>query len=153
MAILDPNFEDFLKLLNENSVRYLIVGGYAVGFHGFVRATGDLDIFVERSEENASNLHQSYLQFGFKEKDVPPKLFLTEGNIVRIGFPPVRIEVMNSISGVNFSDCFAKAVFVEMGGIEVPFIDLDSLLKNKRASGRPKDLIDIEGLKEGEGTE
>ena len=147
MATLDPNFEDFLKLLNENKVRYLIVGGYAVGYHGFVRATGDLDIFVERSEDNASRILQSYLQFGFKEKDVNPGLFLTEGNIVRIGFPPVRIELMNSISGVEFKDCIEKAEFADMGSIEVPFIDFENLIRNKRASGRPKDLIDIDALK------
>ena len=147
MATLDPNFEDFLKLLNENKVRYLIVGGYAVGYHGFVRATGDLDIFVERSEDNASRILQSYLQFGFKEKDVNPGLFLTEGNIVRIGFPPVRIELMNSISGVEFKDCIGKAEFADMGSIEVPFIDFENLIRNKRASGRPKDLIDIDALK------
>jgi predicted nucleotidyltransferase len=146
MERLDRNFADFLKLLNSHGVEFLVIGGYAVGYHGFVRATGDLDLFVRRSPTNAASLVQVFRDFGFTTSDLTEQLFLETGKIVRIGFPPVRIEVMNSISGVQFEEAFPKRIEETIDGVRMPFIDLDSLLKNKAASGRMKDLADIEGL-------
>jgi predicted nucleotidyltransferase len=147
MEKLDRNFADFLRLLNARGVEYLVIGGYAVGYHGFVRATGDLDLFVRMSPANAASLVEVFGEFGFRTPELKEGLFLDEGKIVRIGVPPIRIEVMNSISGIRFEDAYPKRIEETIDGVRMPFIDLDSLLRNKAASGRLKDLADIEGLK------
>lgn len=146
MEKLDSNFADFLKSLNAHQVEYLVVGGYAVGFHGFVRATGDLDIFVRLSVRNAENLIAAYKDFGFDVPELTAAVFLEPGRIVRIGVPPLRLEVMNAISGVTFDACFDQRVEETIDGLRVCFIDRESLLVNKRAAGRPKDLADIDAL-------
>jgi predicted nucleotidyltransferase len=147
MERLDKNFADFLRLLNSHGVEYLVIGGYAVGYHGYVRATGDLDIFVRMSPANASSLVKVFGDFGFTTPELRESLFLQEGKIVRIGLPPVRIEVLNCISGIRFEDAYPNRIEELIDGIRMPFIDLESLLKNKAASGRLKDLADIEGLR------
>lgn len=149
MEKLDPNFADFLKSLNTRGVEYLVIGGYAVGFHGFVRATGDLDIFVGLSARNAENLLAAFHDFGFDVPELTAAVFLEAGKIVRIGVPPLRLEVMNEISGVTFAACFAQRVEEMIDGLRVCFIDRENLLQNKRAAGRPKDLADIEALTRG----
>jgi predicted nucleotidyltransferase len=146
MEKLDPNFADFLKSLNARHVEYLVVGGYAVGYHGFVRATGDLDVFVRSSEQNAKKLVLAFKDFGFDVPELTAAVFLEPGRIVRIGVPPLRLEVMNAISGVSFEECFGKRAEESIAGLRVCFIDRESLLANKRAAGRPKDLADIEAL-------
>lgn len=147
MERLDRDFADFLRLLNSHGVEYLVIGGYAVGYHGFVRATGDLDLFVRMSPSNAASLVKVFGDFGFTTPELNEGLFLEEGKIVRIGLPPVRIEVLNSISGIRFEDAYPKRIEAMIDGVRMPFIDLEDLLKNKAASGRLKDLADIEGLK------
>jgi predicted nucleotidyltransferase len=147
MERLDRNFADFLRLLNSHGVEYLVIGGYAVGYHGFVRATGDLDLFVRMSPTNAASLVKVFGDFGLTTPELKEGLFLEEGKIVRIGLPPIRIEVLNSISGIRFEDAYPKRIEEVIDGVRMPFIDLESLLKNKAASGRLKDLADIEGLK------
>lgn len=104
MPTLHADFADFLRLLNAHEVRYLVVGGYAVAFHGHPRYTGDLDIFVEASFENAARLIEVYAAFGFDRTEMKPALFTTPDNVVRIGHEPVRLEVLTSISGVAFAD-------------------------------------------------
>lgn len=101
MTKLDPNFADFLKSLNARRVDYLVVGGYAVGYHGFVRATGDPDVFVRISEQNAENLLLAFRDFGFDLPELTAAVFMEPGKIIRIGVPPLRSEVMNEISGTN----------------------------------------------------
>ena len=146
MEKLDRNFADFLRLLNSHGVEYVVIGGYAVGYHGFVRATGDLDLFVGISAKNAAALVHVFRDFGFSTPELKEQLFLDEGKIVRVGLPPLRIEVLNGISGVTFDEIFPKRIEEVIDGLRVPFIDLNSLLKNKAASGRLKDLADIEEL-------
>lgn len=146
MEKLDPNFADFLKSLNARSVDYLVVGGYAVGYHGFVRATGDLDVFVRISAQNAENLILAFKDFGFDLPELTAALFMEPGKIIRIGVPPLRLEVMNEISGVSFEACFGRRIEEMIDGIRVCFIDRENLLLNKRATGRPKDLADIDAL-------
>ena len=146
MEKLDPNFADFLKSLNARCVEYLVVGGYAVGYHGFVRATGDLDVFFRPSPANVEKLLAAFKDFGLDVPELTTAVFTEPGRIVRIGVPPVRLEVMNSISGVSFDDCFGKRIEETIAGIRVCFIDRESLLKNKRAAGRPKDLADVDAL-------
>jgi hypothetical protein len=107
MAIpaLARDFKEFLKLLNSNSVEYLLIGGYAVGIDGHVRATNDLDIWVNISPDNASRIDRALREFGFAESGLTPDLFLARNNVVRIGAPPMRIEILTSISGVEFDAC------------------------------------------------
>lgn len=146
MEKLDQNFADFLKLLNARSVEYLVVGGYAVGYHGYVRATGDLDVFVRLSAQNAENLLLAFKDFGFDLPELTAAVFMEPGKIIRIGVPPLRLEVMNEISGVQFDECFGRRIEEKIAGVRVCFIDRESLLQNKRAAGRPKDLADLEAL-------
>lgn len=146
MEKLDANFADFLKSLNGRRVEYLVVGGYAVGYHGFVRATGDLDVFVRASPANAARLVAAFRDFGFDVPELTEATFLNPGRIVRIGVPPLRLEVMNEISGVRFEDCYDRRAEEEIDGVRVSFIDRESLLANKRAAGRTRDLADVEAL-------
>ena len=146
MEQLDPNFADFLKSLNANRVEYLVVGGYAVGYHGFVRATGDLDVFVRLSPGNAECLLAAFKDFGCDVPELTADVFLEPGQTVRMGVPPLRLEVMNEISGVSFDQCYGRRVEATIAGITVCFIDRESLMLNKQAAGRPKDLADWAAL-------
>lgn len=143
---LPPDFREFLKLLNDHNVEYLLVGGFAVGFHGYPRATSDIDIWVGRSPENAKRVVAAIREFGFDTPNLTPELFLEERKIVRMGHPPVRIEVMNSIDGVVFDQCRENLIETDFDGISVPVISLPDLKVNKKASGRPKDMDDLEHL-------
>ena len=143
---LDPNFADFLNSLNAHGVEYLVIGGYAVGYHGFVRATGDLDIFVRRSQPNVENLLTAFKDFGCDSPELTTNLLLEAGRIVRLGVPPLRLEVMNEISGVSFDQCYPHRVEETIAGVKVNFMDLENLLRNKQAAARPKDLSDVAAL-------
>jgi hypothetical protein len=141
---LPPDFKDFLKLLNSNNVEYLVIGGYAVNYYGFSRATADLDIWIAITAENADRVARTVRQFGFLDAAVD--MFLSPNKVVRMGVPPLRLEVLTSISGVEFADCYACRQQVELDGIPVNLIRLDDLKRNKQASGRLKDLLDVEQL-------
>jgi predicted nucleotidyltransferase len=143
---LHPDFKDFLRLLNSREVRYLVVGGYAVGYYGHPRATGDMDIWIEISRDNAEKMAAVFRDFGMPSEAVSPSLFLEEGKIIRMGVPPVRLEVITRISGVDFGDCYTRRENVEIDDIGVPFISLEDLKENKKAAGRLKDLQDLEQL-------
>jgi predicted nucleotidyltransferase len=143
---LPPDFKDFLKLLNEEQVEYLLVGGYAVGFHGYPRATKDMDIWVAISPENAERLVRVFCRFGFSPKTVSPTPFLNESKVIEIGIEPFRIDVIMSISGVQFAECYAKKIDFLYEGIKIKLISLEDLKTNKRATGRSRDLADVEDL-------
>jgi predicted nucleotidyltransferase len=140
------DFLDFLKLLYRHKVKYVIVGGYAVGIHGYPRPTHDLDVFVEVSQHNATALVKVFRDFGFMDSQADEELFLTKGAIVRVGGEALRVEVFNDISGVTFAECFAESVEETVEGIRTRFIGLKQLLANKLKSGRGKDLVDYEYL-------
>jgi len=148
MAIpaLVRDFKEFLKSLNSNSVEYLLIGGYAVGIHGHIRATGDLDIWVGVNPDNAARIDRALREFGFITAALSPDLFLARDNVVRMGVPPVRIEILTSISGVEFEPCYAEKEMIRIGEILVPVISLARLRQNKAASGRAQDLADLENL-------
>jgi predicted nucleotidyltransferase len=135
-----------LKQLNEKKIKYLLIGGYAVGFHGYPRATNDLDIFISRDIETANLMVSALKDFGFDTPQLNEDLFLKEKNIVRMGIAPMRIEILNTISGVTFEDCYREKIIEEIDGIKVCIINLEFLKINKKASGRHKDLDDIENL-------
>jgi hypothetical protein len=133
-------------LLNEHDVAYLLVGGYAVAYHGYVRATADMDIWVEPTIKNAHCVTSAFKEFGFDVPGLKPTLFLEKDKIVRIGHPPIRIEVMSSISGVEFRECYESRIQADWDNLIVHIIGLACLKQNKRASGRLKDLSDLEYL-------
>ena len=143
---LPPDFKEFLKLLKEHNVRYLLIGGYAVGYHGYARATDDMDIWVAIHPDNAQKIVTVLKVFGFDLPELKPELFLREKQIIRMGIPPVKLEIGTSISGVDFDECYQGRVVDELDGVEVNLIDLENLKKNKKASGRLKDLADLEKL-------
>lgn len=146
MIPLPRDFQDFLRLLNANEIRYVVIGGYAVAYHGYVRYTGDLDIFVELSSENADKLVRALRQFGFDLPRLKPALFLQKGKIIRMGHEPMRLEILNEIDGVSFEECHKQRRVARLDDLKINFIDLPQLLENKRASGRQKDLADVEAL-------
>jgi len=117
MEKLDRNFADFLKLLNSHGVEYLVSGGYAVGYHGFVRATGDLDVFVGISDRNAEGLVAVFREFGFDALELKKELFLEKSKIVRVGLPPLRIEIVTGISGVSFAEAYEKRIEEPIDGM------------------------------------
>lgn len=126
MEIELPNdFKDFLRLLNSNQVEYLLIGGYAVGYHGYPRATNDLDVWVAIHDKNAERLVDVMHSFGFSVPELSKALFLQEKQIVRMGVPPMRIEILTSISGVAFDECYADRILDEVDGISINLIDLN----------------------------
>ena len=144
--LLPPDFKEFLKLLNEHKVEYLLIGGYAVGYHGYPRATDDLDIWVAIHPDNAQKLVTVFHAFGISDPAITTELFLQKPKIVRMGFPPMRLEVTTDISGVEFGKCYESRIVDMLDGIEVSLIDLENLKKNKKASGRTKNIADLENL-------
>ncbi len=143
---LTDDFREFLKFLEEEKVEFLIIGGFAVGFHGHPRTTGDMDIWIAMTAENAKRVVKALYRFGFQQDEAKEDLFLEPGNVVRMGWPPMRIEIFNVIDGVQFSDCYERREIADFDGLKVPVIALDDLIKNKRASGRNQDIADIDAL-------
>lgn len=145
---LARDFKEFLKSLNSNRVEYLLIGGYAVGIYGHIRATNDLDVWVDISPENAARIDCALREFGFAATGLTSDLFLNRNNVVRMGVPPIRIEILTSVSGVEFESCYDEKEMIRIEDILVPVISLARLRQNKAASGRAKDLADLESLPE-----
>jgi predicted nucleotidyltransferase len=135
-----------LKLLHLKKVNYLLIGGYPVGFYGYPRATADMDIFIATDKENAIKMTEVLREFGFSMPEITAELFQTKDKIIRMGNPPLRIEILTSISGIDFEKAFAERVIKNVDDIPVNFISLEHLKANKKASGRHKDLDDLEHL-------
>lgn len=144
--MLNQDFKEFIQSLNDNHVRYLVGGGYAVALHGHPRYTKDIDIWVEMEPGNATNLVRALGQFGFDSLGLREADFLVPGQVIRLGQPPNRIDLLTTVSGVDFKSCHESRVTVEVDGVPVSFIDLDNLRKNKAAAGRHQDLADLENL-------
>lgn len=141
---LPSEFKEFLSLLGSVGVDYLLVGGYAVGLHGRPRPTGDIDIWVAVSPENATKLVEVFNRFGIT--GVPNELFLVPNRVTRVGNKPLCLEVLTGVAGVEFGKCFARRSVIDVDGVRVNLIDLRDLIKNKRAAGRAKDLADVEAF-------
>jgi predicted nucleotidyltransferase len=135
-----------LKLLNSNNVEYLIVGGYAVAYFGYPRSTGDLDIWVPNDLSNSQKLVSALKDFGFNVPALSKELFVKKEQVIRMGNPPIRIEILTSVSGIEFQECFQNKVEDYFDGIKVKIISLENLKKNKKAASRYKDLNDLENL-------
>jgi predicted nucleotidyltransferase len=145
-TVLNPDFKEFIQSLNDNQVRYLVVGGYAVALHGHPRYTKDIDIWIEMEADNAKKVIQALVQFGFGSLDIKSEDFLVPDEIIQLGYSPSRIDLITTLPGVEFPACYNTRVEVDMDGTVVNFIDLENLKKNKRASGRAQDLADLENL-------
>jgi hypothetical protein len=143
MIRLPKDFKEFLNLLNQHKVLYLIVGGYAVGYYGYPRATGDIDVWVQATKRNSLDLKNALEAFGFNISEIAYDSMLQPGKILRLGYPPLRIEILNTISGVQFQDCYERRNECYLDEIKVPMISFHDLLANKKAAGRPKDLADV----------
>jgi len=124
-----------------------VVGGYAVGYHGYPRATGDMDVWIAINEKNASNMADALKEFGFDFPELNKEIFLKEEKVIRMGVPPMRLEILTSIDGVSFEICFDNRVIADFGAFKVNFISKEDLLTNKSTSGRPQDLVDFDKLK------
>ena len=141
---LPPDFREFLKLLNAHQVEYLLIGGYAVAYHGYPRATADMDIWIAVDSQNAERIVAALKEFGFDLPELSPALFLREGQMIRMGVPPVRIDIATTISGVSFAECYAARVVDVLDEVDVNLISLRHLKANKKAAGRHRDLDDLE---------
>lgn len=143
---LPPDFKEFLRLLNSAKIEYLIVGGFAVSFHGYPRPTGDLDIWIALHPATARSMLAVIEQFGFADTGATPELLQTPNKVIRMGMPPVRIEILTSISGVEFGACHKRRVEAHLDGVPVSIISADDLRANKAAANRDKDRNDLKHL-------
>lgn len=143
---LNPDYREFFALLNAHEVRYLVVGGYAVAFHGHPRYTKDIDVWIDAEKENAERLLRALKEFGFGEINLTAEDFLKPDYIVQLGRPPRRIDIMTSLKGTDFAACYASKVVENVDGIPLPVIGLEELRQNKRMVGRNQDLADLDNL-------
>ncbi len=144
--MLNKDFKEFAELLNSIGVEYIVVGGYALAAHGHPRYTGDLDIWVRPSPDNIARLLQALGSFGFGSLGLSAGDFLEPEAVIQLGYPPQRIDLLTAIDGVTFDTCYPKRVAMKVGDVTLPIIDLASFRTNKRASGRAKDIADLESL-------
>jgi predicted nucleotidyltransferase len=146
MTPLLPDLREFLRLLNDHHVEYLLIGGYAVSYHGYVRSTADMDIWIAMNPENAQRMVELLRAFGFGATGLSTDLFLHPHQITRMGHAPVRIEILTTVSGLDFTEAYAQRVVDIIDGIPVSVISREHLEINKRAAGRTKDLADLDNL-------
>lgn len=143
-----PDYKELFELLNAHEVEYVIVGAVALGFYGIPRYTGDVDVLIARTPTNASHLMAALTEFGFGSVGLSTADFEAKDNVVQLGVPPVRIDIMTSIEGVQWEEATASRTTGDYGGVPVWVIGRDMLIKNKKALGRLKDLADVEALEE-----
>ena len=143
---VDPNFVEFLGLLIDRKVKFLVVGGYAVNYYGYPRYTGDIDIWLWTDPHNAVKVVEAIKEFGLDVLGVRTDDLTRPYQVIQMGYEPARIDLLTSVDGVDFSQCYGSATLVEVERLDVPFISLEDLLTAKRATGRAKDLADVEGL-------
>lgn len=146
MMNLEADLREFIELLNALKVRYIVVGAFAVAYHGYPRYTGDIDLFIERSSENAQAIVNAIQQFGFGDLGLSTENFLQEDQVIQLGVAPNRIDLLTFLSGVEFQEAWITRVQGEIAGLSVPIISKELLKKNKAASGRSQDIADLEYL-------
>ena len=144
--MLSKDFKEFVTLLKEHDAEYMIVGGYAVGVHGYPRYTGDLDIWLNPTLANAERVLRAITDFGFGSFKLSTDDLTKEDNVIQFGQPPLRIDLLTSIDGVAFEDCYANRKEVKFDGLSMNFIGYHDLVTNKKASGRHRDLDDLENM-------
>jgi len=144
--VLHQDFKEFLKLLNENKVEYLVVGAYALGFYGAPRNTGDIDIWIGLEKNNAVRMVKTLEDFGFSTLGYKKEDFLESDSVIQLGVPPVRIDILTSITGVDFYDAYKRKAITIIDDVPISYICKEDFVKNKKAAGRLKDLADIERI-------
>jgi len=144
--MLTPDFKEFAALLNARRVEYLIVGGYALAIHGHPRYTGDLDFWIGHDPDNAAKVLDALAAFGFGGLGITLADLSTPGQVIQLGYPPARIDLLTSIDGVEFASAYVARLELAVDGLLLPFIALEDFRKNKLATGRLKDLADLESL-------
>ena len=142
--ILPNDYKEFIALLNGSGVKYVLVGAHALSYYGKPRTTGDIDFFIEKSSENIARLVMVMVEFGFVPGTFPAEAF--EHDCVQVGFAPFRIDILTSLSGVDFDEVAATANYDVVDDLKVPIISKELLIKNKRATGRSQDLTDVAQL-------
>ena len=145
--MFEEDFIDFIEFLNQYEVEYMVVGAHALAFHGRPRHTGDLDIWINPTLENAKKMLKVIDEFGFASLGLKLEDFSKNNYVTQLGYPPLRIDILNAISGVQFDEAFSHKVIGEADGLMINFINVDDFIANKKASGRKKDLGDIAALK------
>ena len=145
---LARDFKELLRLFNKNKVKYLLIGGYAVSIHGFVRATNDIDLVISKDLENANNVMKALTEFGFGSAGISAELFTQNKSVVRMGVEPLKIEILNYLEGPGFAAAYERRKIINVEEIIIDVIGLEDLYANKAAVGRAQDLADIEKLKE-----
>ena len=143
---LQKDLREFIESLNSHHVEYLIVGAFALAFHGVPRSTGDIDILVRRSPENAARVEAVLVDFSFASLGLSAADFITADQVIQLGYPPNRVDLITSITGVEFDEAWAGRLAAELHGVPVHFISRECLIRNKRATGRTQDLADLEAL-------
>ena len=143
---VNSDFSDLLRIFSDNNVKYLVIGGYAVVQYAEPRFTKDLDVWISTDPENVESVYKSLREFGAPLTDLTPKDFSEDGYFFQMGVPPVRVDVLMGIPGVQFEDCWNRQFEADFDGLKVNFISKEDLIIAKRASGRPQDLIDVDLL-------
>lgn len=141
---LPEEFREFIEFLNSNEVRYLLIGGWAVGLHGFPRATNDIDFLISIDSENLKRMIKTLADFGGPTAEA--QHLSTAGSVFRMGVPPLQIDIINEAAGLEFEQCYARRNMVRVGDLEIAVISRDDLIRNKKATGRTLDLADAEKL-------
>jgi predicted nucleotidyltransferase len=146
--MLNPDYRDILSALADAQADYLVVGAYALASHGLVRATRDLDLWVRATPENASRVFNALVEFGAPANHFKVEELTTEDTVLQLGVDPVRIDILTSVSGLEFHAAWEQRQILELGGLQVPVVSLEDLITNKRATGRPQDLLDIQWIED-----
>lgn len=145
--MLNEDYREMLQILLKNRVDFLVVGAYAMGVHGYPRATGDIDLWIAASSENSAYVYNSLKEFGAPLTEINKDTFCEEGIVFQIGVAPRRIDIITQIDGVDFENACKSKINVEVEGMSIPFISKDDLIKNKESTGREKDKLDANSLK------
>ena len=147
-ALVNEDFRDMLAALLAAAARFLVVGAHALAVHGVPRATGDLDVWIDTEADNAERVHRALLDFGapVAAMGLTPAELTRPNQVVQIGLPPRRIDILTELSGLRFDEAWPERVTHDVEGLAVPFIGRGALVKNKRATGRAKDIADLEAL-------
>jgi hypothetical protein len=143
---LNDDYKDMLRALLDQEVRFLLVGAYAMGAHGYPRATGDIDLWVEPSSDNSRKVYRALAAFGAPLRTIHEDDFAKPGVVFQVGVAPRRIDIITAISGVKFEHAYAHRQTVELEGMPIAVLSYDDLIRNKRATGRDKDQIDADRL-------
>jgi predicted nucleotidyltransferase len=146
--VLNKDLREFVGLLNEKGVKYLVIGGYAVAYHGYPRYTKDIDIWVWLNEENAQKVIETIKAFGMASMQILVEDLLNKNSVIQLGMPPNRIDILMDLETLDFETCYAQKEITHIDGLQIAFLDFDSLIQSKLAAGRPQDKVDAKKLKE-----